>query len=92
MQSLEINPFQVLNNKLESLEKKIDALTKIDASEPNQKDLLTRKETADLLQINLATLWRWTRKGKLKSYGIGNRVYYNRSEIMDSIKSINNKK
>lgn len=54
-----------------------------------QKELLTRQETADLLNINVATLWRYTKKGKLKSYGIGNRVYYKLSEVLESVKLLN---
>ncbi|RRQ49812.1 DNA-binding protein [Maribacter algicola] len=44
-------------------------------------ELLTREETAELLKISLTTLWHWSKKGILPSYGIGNRVYYKRSEI-----------
>lgn len=51
----------------------------------DQEELLTRDETAKILKINSSTLYLWTRKGKLPSYGIGNRVYYKRSEIMDSL-------
>ena len=54
-------------------------------SEKKPTEFLTRAETAKLLQINLTTLWYWTKKGKLQSYGIGNRVYYKRSEIEESI-------
>lgn len=46
-------------------------------------DILTRKETAKLLGINLSTLWAWTRTGKLRSYGIGNKVFYRYSEILN---------
>lgn len=41
-----------------------------------QEILLTRTETAEYLKINSTTLWNWTKNGKLKAYGIGNRVYY----------------
>lgn len=51
----------------------------------DQEELLTRDEAAGLLKINSSTLWHWTKKGKLPSYGIGNRVYYKRSEIMESL-------
>jgi hypothetical protein len=44
-------------------------------------DILTRKETAILLRIDLSTLWEWTKAGKIKSHGIQRRVYYKRSEI-----------
>lgn len=49
------------------------------------EEYLTRQEVADLLKINLATLWSWTKKGKLTSYGIGNRIYYKRSEVEKSL-------
>lgn len=48
-------------------------------------ELMTRQEAADFLKINITTLWNWTKKGMLTSYGIGNRVFYKRSEIEKSI-------
>ena len=50
----------------------------------NSDELLSRKEAAKLLKITLSTLWSWTNSGKLKSYGIANRVYYKRNEILTS--------
>lgn len=55
-------------------------------------DLMTRQETADFLKVNLATLWRWTKNGKLIQHGIGGRIYYKRSEVANAIVSINSKK
>ena len=46
------------------------------------KEILTRKEVAELLSIDLSTLWSWTKKGNLKAYGIGNKVFYKYSEIL----------
>lgn len=46
---------------------------------------LTRQETADFLKIDITTLWNWTNKGKLISYGIGHRRYYNKQEIIDKL-------
>jgi predicted DNA-binding transcriptional regulator AlpA len=48
-------------------------------------DLLTREQTATLLQINLSTLYHWTNKGRVKPYRLLNKVYYKRSEIMASL-------
>ena len=59
------------------------------APQPEVNDLLTRKESADLLSINLATLHRWTKAGKIINYGIGGRIYYKRSELMESVKVLN---
>jgi predicted site-specific integrase-resolvase len=47
------------------------------------KEILTRKETAELLNINLSTLWSWSKAGKLTSYGLGNKVFYKYSEILE---------
>ena len=52
-------------------------------------ELLTREETAEYLKISLSTLWHWSKKGILPSYGIGKRVYYKRSEVESSLIRIN---
>ncbi|MDD1524163.1 helix-turn-helix domain-containing protein [Riemerella anatipestifer] len=46
---------------------------------------LTRKEVKEMLSIDLSTLNRWTKDGKLKAYGMGNRVYYKRSEVEETL-------
>jgi hypothetical protein len=52
-------------------------------------ELLTREDACLLLKISLTSLWNWTKKGKLKAYGIGNRVYYKRGELIESLVRIN---
>ncbi|MEN8858226.1 MAG: helix-turn-helix domain-containing protein [Flavobacteriaceae bacterium] len=54
--------------------------------DPNE--LLTRTETCEYLQIDSSTLWHWTKKGKVKAYGIGNRRYYKKSELLQSLKPL----
>lgn len=54
-----------------------------------ESDLITREETCKLLSINKTSLWKHTKSGKLKSYGLGNRVYYKKSEILVSVKPLN---
>jgi len=51
--------------------------------------LLTRSEACSFLKINMTTLWNWSKKGKIISYGIGNRVYYKKSELLESLVRIN---
>jgi len=56
--------------------------------QPEEKDLeglLSRKETCEFLKISLTTLWKWTNKGKIESYGIGNRVYYKKTDLLNSL-------
>lgn len=49
------------------------------------EELLTRTETAELLKINLSTVHNWTKKGRLKPYGMGGKVYYKRSEVESAL-------
>ena len=54
-------------------------------------ELLTRDETAKFLQCDISTLHNWVKKGKLTAYGIGNRRYFTRSELLESLTLIKNK-
>ena len=51
--------------------------------------LLIRDEVCKLLSINKTSLWKHTKSQKLKSYGIGNRVFYKYSEVLEAVKPIN---
>jgi phage replication-related protein YjqB (UPF0714/DUF867 family) len=51
-------------------------------------ELLTRDETCKFLQIDSSTLWHWTNKGKVKAYGIGNRRYYKKAELLESLTAL----
>ena len=44
-------------------------------------EYLSRSEVAEMLKCDLSTIHNWTKKGKLQAYGLGNRVYYKRSEV-----------
>lgn len=58
-----------------------DSEVSIDA--PERKRFITRKETARLLHVNYTTLWRWNKKGYLRSKKIGGRhVLYKLSDVM----------
>lgn len=78
---------EAILEKLEMIESRLKT-DRQNFQHKEQVELMTRKETADYLKINTTTLWHWTNKGKLKSYGIGNRVYYKRNEVIESIAEI----
>jgi hypothetical protein len=54
----------------------------------NPEELLTRKQTCKFLQIDSSTLWAWTNKGKVIAYGIGNRRYYKKAELLKSLQQL----
>ena len=49
-------------------------------------EILTRQQACEFLQIEQTTLYHWTKAGKVICYGIGNRRYYKRSELVASLK------
>lgn len=64
----------------EGLQKQLTELKQnFEPKVPNE--YLTRSEVAEMLKCDLSTIHNWTKKGKLKPYGIGNRVYYKRNEV-----------
>jgi excisionase family DNA binding protein len=64
-------------------------LAKTKEQSQSENPLLTRDEVCELLSFNKTSLWKHTKSGKLKSYGIGNRVYYKRDEVLEAVKPIN---
>jgi len=63
----------------------ISELQKEVLTEKFNEELLTREETCQYLKIDSSTLWAWTNKKKVKSYGIGARRYYKRSELLECL-------
>lgn len=53
--------------------------------EKDSEVLLTRQETCEFLKISITTLWQWSKKGKIESYGIGNRIYYKKEDLLKSL-------
>lgn len=51
-------------------------------------ELITRKETADLLGVTLPTLHVWTKNGVIPAKRIGTRVRYEKRAVMDALKDI----
>ncbi|WP_040473871.1 helix-turn-helix domain-containing protein [Flavobacterium frigoris] len=82
------NPFEIILERLEKIEIAIQKL-KLPTIKDDKEVLLSRIETATLLKFSLTTLWKHTKSGKLKSYGIGNRVFYKKDEVLKSLTRIN---
>jgi hypothetical protein len=60
--------------------------------EKDSEILMTRKETCKFFKIDSTTLWHWTNKGKIDSYGIGNRRYYKKEDLLNSLVLLNVKR
>ncbi|WP_298527840.1 helix-turn-helix domain-containing protein [uncultured Christiangramia sp.] len=49
------------------------------------EEYLSRAEVAKMLKVDISTIHNWSKSGRLKRYGIGNRVYFKRSDIERAI-------
>lgn len=56
-----------------------------------ESDLISRDEVCKILHFNKTTLNKHTRSGRLKSYSIGNRVLYKRSEVLEAVTPLKQK-
>jgi hypothetical protein len=90
LQDLSVKELQELIGS--TVKKNVAELQKELQSKKFTEDLLTREETCRFLKIDSSTLWSWTNKGKVKAYGIGARRYYKRSELLDCLTQLKNKK
>lgn len=78
-----------VDNFMSMLDKKImSALEKFQGAKGNpetEKELYSRKEVSELLNISYSTLFNWNRDGILRSRKIGNRVYYLKSDVISKL-------
>ena len=68
---------EVIREELVEVRKKLE--------EKDSDVLLSRQETCDFLKIDSSTLWSWTKKGKIDCYGIANRRYYKKEDILNGL-------
>ncbi len=67
-----------------------DKLSKqLGETQNQEKEILTRKEVADLLGISYPCMYDWIENGYLKPYKMGNRTYFKYSEVMETLFSSN---
>ena len=50
-----------------------------------EKEILTRKAAAELLDISYTCMYDWIDSGCLKPYKMGNRTYFKYSEVMETL-------
>lgn len=81
-------PEQLTEAILNGVDEKLNQL-KANFQPKEPTEYLTRNEVKELLKVDLSTVHNWTKKGKLKSYGIGNRVYYKRNEVEKNLIPLN---
>jgi hypothetical protein len=86
-QIIQVTPEDLANLIHESVKQSLPDFP--NQKDSDQKEILTRSETAHLFSISLVCLHDWIKKGILKPYKVGNKTYFKRSEIMEVLSSSN---
>ena len=91
IQFISVTPQDLANLISESVKVHLEQLVnKIESkSSKDETEFLTRKQTAELFGVSLATIHDWNNNKSLKPYKMGNRTYYRRSELLETLYSSN---
>jgi excisionase family DNA binding protein len=81
IQFIGTNPSDLITELKNSLIPELKAQLSAQFQPKEPTEYLTRSEVCKLLKIDLSSLHRWRKEGKIPSYGLGNRVYFKRSEV-----------
>ena len=81
IQFISTSPTDLITELKNSLIPELTAQLSAQFQPKEPTEYLTRSEVCKLLKIDLSSLHRWRKEGKLPSYGMGNRVYFKRSEV-----------
>jgi excisionase family DNA binding protein len=49
-------------------------------------DLIDTEETLSILKVSKMTIHNWKKKGIIKSYKVGRKIYFKKSELIEGIK------
>lgn len=84
VQFIQTTPEQLQKAILEGVKLQLEELKK--TFEPKTPtEYLTRAEVADMLKVNISTIFNYGKSGKLQRHAIGNRIYFKRSEVEAAI-------
>lgn len=90
-----LNPFEAIDNRLQSIEEKISQLK---LSPPQQTSaqveerFLDVKQTAQLFGVSTVSIWQYEKQGLIKSYRLGQNKRFRYSELLQSPKLIQRNK
>ncbi|GAA4940517.1 helix-turn-helix domain-containing protein [Algibacter agarivorans] len=88
IQFISTSPNALANLIDEKIKSQLDDLKKnFTPKEPD--DFMSRKETAALLKISLVCLHDWVNKGILHPYKMGNKTYFSRKKVTETLYNSN---
>ena len=84
LQITQLSPEDLKDILKELFRSELEALKKQN-KKSNVEVFYTREETADRFKIDISTLHRWTKSGKIIPHAIGARIYYKESSIQQAL-------
>ena len=84
---IEVNGLDIiaLAEKLDTLINILEGQIAPEPSTSENKNLITRRETAKILGVTLPTVIDWEKKGFITGYRIGDRIRYKEAEIFEAV-------
>ena len=84
IQLIQVTPNELADLISENVKTSIQNLAKglSDLNTPQQKEIVSRKEVAEMFDVSLVTIHDWMNNDILKPYKIGGRTFFKRSELM----------
>lgn len=89
VQFLQTTPHELATLINEKVNQSIELLKKELKEDKHKNELLTQKEAAEFLKVDASTIYHWVKRKSIKSYGIGGRRYFKRSELIESLILLN---
>lgn len=89
IQFIQITPDELTEMIMAGVRAELEKL-KTDFQQKEPTEYMTRNDVRDFLNVDLSTVHNLTKRGKLKAYGLGGRVYYKRVEVEAAIKPFEN--
>jgi len=84
VQFIQTSPEELTGEILKGVNEKLENFRN-DIKRSEEETLMTVDETVKFLKCSKQALWTWSKNGILPSYRLGNRVFYKRSDIFNSL-------
>lgn len=81
-----VEPEQLQKQIAETVQSELAAFFK--ENQKHAEEWLTRDELKTMLKVSISTVNNWKKAGKLVAYGMGNKVYFKRSEVEKMLKKL----
>ncbi|MCE3297075.1 MAG: DNA-binding protein [Crocinitomicaceae bacterium] len=84
IQLIQVTPNELADIISENVKTQIQELAKglNNSNQESHKEILSRKEVAELFGVSLVTIHDWINTGILAPYKIGGRTFFKRSDLM----------